>query len=460
VTPLLPLAHGIGVRADLPVPDWLFAWGAALVLMVSFLALGALWREPRLESARERPLFRLPVAVDIVLGVVGIGLFCVVVYAGLAGSELPTANLAPTFVYVLFWVGLVVVSLLFGDVFRLLSPWRALARAAAWIAGRFGGGALPEPLPWPARLGRWPAAVGIFGFAWLELAAVGKDRPSLLAVLALAYAAAMLVGMALYGIEPWSANADAFGAYFGVFARLSPWARRHGRLVLRPPGRGLLELDGRPGTIPLLCVMIGTTSFDGFQAGPRWGDIGPHILTFFEDLGLGANLAPEATATVGLLGGVLLVAGIYRLGVAGMRRVRTSGEQPRELAARFAGTLGPIAAAYVLAHYFSLLIFQGQAAGYLASDPLGTGANLFGTANQGIDYALVSANAIWLFQVGFLVLGHAIALALAHDRALVVYGSGRAATRSQVWMLGVMVGFTMLGLWLLSAANSGASASG
>jgi hypothetical protein len=460
VTLSLPLAHGIGVRADLPVPDWLFAWAAALVLIVSFLALGALWREPRIEAARERPLFRLPAAVDVVLGVVGVGVFCVVVYAGLAGSALPTANLAPTFVYVLFWVGLVVVSLLFGDVFRLGSPWRAVARAAAWVARRTGGGSLPEPLPWPARIGRWPAAVGILGFAWLELAAVGKDTPSLLAVLGLAYAAVMLVGMALYGIETWSENADPFGAYFGMFARLSPWARRDGRLVVRPPGRGLLELDGRPGTVPLLCVMIGTTSFDGFQAGPTWGTIAPHILSFFQDLGLGPDLAPEATATVGLLAGVALVALIYRLGVAGMRQVRTADGVPRELAARFAGTLGPIAAAYVLAHYFSLLLFQGQAVGYLASDPLGTGADIFGTANKGIDYALVSANAIWLFQVGFLVLGHAVALTLAHDRALVVYGSGRAATRSQLWMLAVMVGFTMLGLWLLSAANSGASASG
>jgi hypothetical protein len=457
----LPLAHGIGVRADLPVPDWLFAWGAAIVLIVSFVALGALWREPRIETARERVLFRIPVVVDVVLGAVGVGLFGAVVYAGLAGSELPTANLAPTFVYVLFWVGLVVLSLLFGDVFRLLSPWRAVARGAAAIARRAGGDALPEPLPWPRRLGRWPAAVGIFAFAWLELAAVGKDRPALLAILALAYAAVMLVGMALYGIEPWSENADAFGAYFGIFARLSPWARRDGRLVVRPPGRGLLELDGRPGTIALLCVMIGSTSFDGFQAGPTWGDIAPRILEFFQSLGLGPDLAPEAAATVGLLGGVLLVAGIYRLGIAGMRRVRTPSGVPAGLAARFVGTLGPIAAAYVLAHYFSLLVFQGQAAGYLASDPLGTGSDLFGTANQAIDYTALPANAIWLFQVGFLVLGHAIALALAHDRALVVYdGSGRAATRSQLWMLAVMVGFTMLGLWLLSGANSGASASG
>jgi hypothetical protein len=452
----LPLAHGIGVRSDLPVPSWLFAWAAAVVLVLSFLALGALWREPRIETARERVLFRLPAVVDVVLGALGVGVFAVVVYAGLAGSETPTANLAPTFVYVLFWVGLVVVSLLFGDVFRLLSPWRAVARGAAWIASRAGGDALPAPLPYPARLGRWPAAIGIFAFTWLELAAVGKDRPALLAVLALAYTGVMLVGMALYGIEPWSTNADPFGAYFGVFARLSPWSRRQGRLVLRPPGRGLLELDGRPGTVALLCVMIGTTSFDGFQGGATWAEVAPRLLEFFQGLGLGRDLAPEATATVGLLAGPLLVAGIYRLGIAGMRRVRTPSGPPRDLAARFVGTLGPIAAAYVLAHYLSLLVFQGQAVAYLASDPLGDGSDLLGTANVGIDYTALASNTIWYLQVGFLLVGHAFALVLAHDRALVIYGAGPAVIRSQLWMLGVMVAFTMLGLWILAQANAGA----
>ena len=70
-----------------------------------------------------------------------------------------------------------------------------------------------------------------------------------------------------------------------------------------------------------------------------------------------------------------------------------------------------------------------------------------------IDYGVVSATTIWYVQVGALVLGHVAALVLAHDRALVLYGSQRAATRSQLVMLVLMVCFTCLGLWLLSAAN-------
>jgi hypothetical protein len=129
------------------------------------------------------------------------------------------------------------------------------------------------------------------------------------------------------------------------------------------------------------------------------------------------------------------------------------GYDVRELAARFAHSLLPISLAYVIAHYFSLLVYQGQAMAYLISDPLGHGSNLFGTASSQISYNAVSSNAIWYVQVGALVIGHAAGLMLAHDRALVMYKRASQATRSQYWMLAVMVGFTSLGLWILSSTQ-------
>ena len=117
------------------------------------------------------------------------------------------------------------------------------------------------------------------------------------------------------------------------------------------------------------------------------------------------------------------------------------------------GTLGNReAAAYVVAHYFSLLAYEGQRVVYLSSDPLGTGANLFGTSTATVDYGWIGASAIWYVQVAALVLGHVAGLVLAHDRAS--FGDTRTATRSQYWMLAVMISFTSLGLWLLSATNS------
>jgi hypothetical protein len=445
------LAHGLVGRQDLPIPRWLFAWAAAVVLVVSFVALAVLWPQPRLQEARERRVLRVPGALDPICGTLGIALFALVVYAGFAGTQTATANLAPTFIYVVFWVGFPVASLLFGDVFRAFNPWRAVARGAGWAAGRLSGAqTVPAPLPYPARLGRWPAALGILGFAWLELVYANRDDPTTLAILALGYAAVQLVGMSLYGIEAWERHGDAFSVYFGLFARLSPlrWARTE--LRLRPLLSGAPSLDVIPGTVVMLCVMIGTTSFDGFSQGSTWTSAAPHLQQWFLDLGLNQEHALEAAFSVGLLGGVLFVGALYRLGILGMRSVG-GGHRARELAGQFAHTLLPIALAYVVAHYFSLLIYQGQALAYLISDPLGDGSDLFGTGSSTIDYGVITATGIWYVQVGALVLGHVSGLALAHDRALVLYERARDATRSQYWMLAVMVGFTSLGLWLLSA---------
>jgi len=454
-TPAGALAHGIAGRTDLPLPRWLFAWAAAVVLIASFIALASMWPRPRLEYARSRVLARVPGALQPLCGGVGIALFALVVWAGFEGEqELPTANITPTFIFVLFWVGIPFASVLFGDVFRVFSPWRAFARAVSWTAGRLRHGRRPvAPFAYPRWLGRWPAAAGVIGFAWLELIYVERDRPSTLALLSLGYAVVMLVGMGLYGIETWSTRGDAFGVAFNLFGRLSPLDWREKRLEARLPLAGVVHLERMAGTVGMLAAMIGSTSFDGLQQGLPWmNTLAPELQSFFSGLGLGPTPAAELAGTVGLLAMWGFVAGFYRLGIRGMQSIdpRMSA---RFLAGRFVHTLTPIAAAYVMAHYFSLLVWQSQATVYLISDPLGHGWNLFGTANYVIDYSVLTPNSIWYFQVAVLLTGHVCGLALAHDRALVLYPDPRDAVRSQYWMLVVMVGFTCLGLWLLSAAS-------
>ena len=175
------------------------------------------------------------------------------------------------------------------------------------------------------------------------------------------------------------------------------------------------------------------------------------LASVFEDLGLNGLTAVEAGSTVGLVVVVLIVAGLYQAGIAGMRSVGRDHSQ-QDLTRAFAHTLIPISLAYVAAHYFSLLLFQGQAMAFLISDPLGQGSDIFGTATRTIDYGVISPNGIWYAQVLALIAGHVAGLILAHDRALTLWSEPRVATRSQYWMLAVMVTFTCLGLWLLSAA--------
>jgi hypothetical protein len=452
--PANAFAHGLVGKQDLPIPRWLFAWAAAAVLVVSFVALAVLWPRPRLEGIRERPVLRVPAALELLCGVLGVAAFVLTVWAGFAGSQTATANLAPTVVYVVFWVGIPFTTVLLGDVFAAFNPWRAIARGVAWAYARGRRGDAPAAIPYPAWLGRWPAALGILLFAWVELVYVNKDDPSQLSTMMLIYAAIQLVGMSVYGIEPWSRNADAFGLYFRLFSMLSPLHWRARTLYVRPPLSGAPALDAGPGTVALLCTMIGTVSFDGLSQGQIWtgqGGIAPELQQRFVNLGFSGEVALEITFTIGLLTMVGLISGLYLLGVLGMRSVGRRRDVT-DLSRRFVHSLIPIGLAYVVAHYFSLLMYQGQAMAYLVSDPLGDGSNVLGTATATINYNLVGANGVWYVQVFALVLGHAAALTLAHDRALVVYTRARDATRSQYWMLAVMVAFTSLGLWLLSAA--------
>jgi hypothetical protein len=452
-------AHGVSARSDLPIPAWLFGWAAALVLIVSFVALAALWPRPKLEREHWRPLpggigrALASRPVQAACGGIGVFLLLFTIASGLLGEQIPSSNFATTFVYVVFWVGLVPVSVVFGDVFRAFNPWRAIGRTVDWASGTVAGEPLPPPKAYPEGLGRWPAAVGILVFAWLELVLQDGDMPRTVAIAACAYSAVTFVGMAVYGVGPWIDRGEAFSAYFNLFSRMSPFECRGGEIGVRRPLSGLAQLDPQPGTVALVAVMVGTVSFDGASEGNFWLGFALPAARTLEGIGLSPSIGLGLVYTLGMLLAVALVYAFYKLALAGARSVG-GGFTAERLARAFVHSLVPIALVYVGAHYLTLLAFQGQAMGALISDPFGTGADLFGTAGAGIDYTLLGANLIWYLQVALVVVGHVTALAVAHDRALVLYDDSHLAVRSQYWMLGVMVGFTTLALWLLSQANA------
>jgi hypothetical protein len=241
--------------------------------------------------------------------------------------------------------------------------------------------------------------------------------------------------------------------YFNLFSRLSPVETRDREVGVRTPLSGLAKLESLPGTVALLTVMIGTVSFDGLSGKRVWNSRTPDIAEFFQDLGTTPVHSLELTFLFGMLGAVLLVAGFYRLGILGAKSVG-GGFSASRLANAFVHSLVPIAMAYVAAHYVTLLLYQGQAIVYLASDPLGRGSDIFGTAGTQIEYGLIGSNVEWYLKVAMIVAGHVAALTLAHDRALALYRDGKQAVRSQYWMLGVMLGFTLLAVWLVSEANT------
>lgn len=448
------VAHGIGAVRDLPVPAWLFLWGGAVVLVLSFLALGTLWRRPQLErlsSGRPLPpgLERVlrSTALRIVVGAASFGLLVLVFLAALLGELSSAVNIAPTFVLVIFWLGIPALQMVLGDVWSVLNPWRAAADAVAWAWTRLVG--TWEPLAaYPERLGLLPGAVLLFAFTAFELVYTEPANPRSLALAIALYSYVTWFGMAAFGRRVWLEHGEAFSIYFGLLARVAPFGEREGRLVVRAPFSGLAGPDRRPGLLLFVAVMLGSVAFDGFSRTALWLDLrtrveGPYVL---DRPGL-ADLLGMLLGLAGLLAAVALVCLAY-LAAVWIARVAT-GLRDRTLVPDFLPSLVPIALVYAVAHYFTLLLVQGQYAIALASDPFGYGWDLIGTIDFRPNLSPLAPNTIWYVQVGALVAGHVAGLAVAHDRAVALF-SPRDALRSQYALLALMVVYTVTGMWLLS----------
>jgi hypothetical protein len=428
------LAHGVGSRTDLPIPLGLALYGAGAAILISFAVLLLFWRSPKLGDASSgRPL---PDGVQRVLDgalfrrtlqALTLAAAAFVVVVAFAGPEETARNLAPWVLYVTFWVGLVPASLLLGPVWRAANPLRLLHRGLRPVLpAPPGAGRLP-------RLGLWPAAVALVAFLFLELVFPGRAEPVTVGVFLVGYAAVQLALAAWFG-EEWFAHGDGFEVYSTVVARLSPWGRRDdGRLVLRSPLANANAVPETRGLAAVVVVLLGSTGFDGLSRTAWWQN-GPGA----------AN--DSLSGTVGLLACIALVAVLYLLGtrLSGRLAHQPVGVQPR----RYAATVIPIVLGYTVAHYFSLLMLDGQNTWILISNPFGAeGVDLFGTAGNRVDLAAVSADLIAYVQVGAVVLGHVLGVTLAHERALL--SARRARASDQLPLVIVMVLFTVGGLGLL-----------
>ena len=435
------LAHGVGGRQNLPLPFELLLQGAVLALLVSFLGLGLLWRTPRLRAGAAGGALPLPVqrlvdgaALRWVLRVLGLTVAGFVIVAAVLGPD-DARNPTPYLVYVLFWVGLVPLSLLFGPVWRLLNPLRTIHGLLAAVI-RIPADRGLRPLP--RRLGYWPAALSLLGFVWLELAAPGSSSPTVLLGFFTAYAVVHLGAALVFG-RGWFSTGDGFEVYSTMVGTLSPLGRRDdGRLVLRNPLDGAATFGPAPGIVALIAVLLGSTFFDSVSGAPAW-----------TRLVQGLDVPEVLTSTLGLLVVIAAVAASFVLATLLAGQIGQQGRQ--SVPGLLAHSVIPIIVGYVVAHYFSLLLFEGQRAVILLSDPLGTGANLLGAAGAAVDYGLVTVTTIALVQVVAVVAGHVLAVVSAHDRAVALFPLAQAVV-GQLPLMALMALYTIGGLTLLFAA--------
>jgi hypothetical protein len=435
------LAHGIGSREDLPIPFSYALIGATVALLASFLALGLLWRDPRLHPATAgRPLpSRLAALLDSrglraglrLLGVVATGY---VVMAAVFGRD-DALNPTPGVVYVLLWIGVPLLSVLLGPVWKLVNPIRSLH----WALSRLLRTDPAEGLaPLPPALGYWPAAASLLAFVWLELVAPENTTLPVLRTFFAGYLAVHLLAGTYWG-STWFDRCDGFEVFSSLAGRLSVLGRRaDGRLVVRNPLAGVAGTPVAPGLFAVVGVLLGSTAYDSFSNTPWW-------VTQLQD----GPFTAEVTGTLGLLTAVVLVT--LALSGAAALTGRGSGLRPLEVAAEFAHSLVPIVMGYVVAHYWSLLVLIGQQTVIQLSDPLGTDADWLGTGGRGIDPTLAGPTFTAGLQVTAIVTGHVLGVVLAHDRAVGLLPRRRALV-GQLPLLGLMVCYTVGGLSLLFAA--------
>jgi len=434
------LAHGVGGRQDLPIPLSSAVTGAVVALLATFLILSLAWHTSRFRGAAAGRALPAGLAAFLdspgwrwalrIAGLLAAGWLVLVL---VAGPDSTADSPAPGVLYVVMWVVVPLLSVLFGPIWRAVSPLRTVHLLLARM-----GGMRPDagPLRLPERLGYWPAAAGLAGFVWLEL--VPRDRATVPVVFLafVVYAVVMLLGAALFG-SGWFARADPFEAYSSLAARLAPIGRRQdGVLVWRNPFDGLDSIPAVPGLAAVVVVLLGSTAYDSLTGAPEWVRA------------LQESRSPALLGTLGLATTIVVIAVAYVLAVLATGWV-TDGS--RRLPAQFAHSLLPIALGYMVAHYYSLAVLEAQRTFILGLDPLGTGSNPLGLSTVDVNTALAGATTVVVLQVVAVVVGHITGAIAAHDRAVRLFPPG-VARLGQLPLLLLMVGYTTLGLTLLFAA--------
>ncbi len=511
-------AHGFGERYDLPVPLGYFMAGAGAAVALSFTIIGIFARGgPSRGAYRRHDLLSHPLARAVLTGallvwplrllsVFPLGL---VIATGLVGSQTSSLNFAPTFVWIIWWVGMGFAVALIGNFWALVNPWKVLFGWAEALYARIRPGASRSfNEEYPSGWGIWPALVLFLAFSWIENAYSESAVPERVGVMAIAYTIITLGGMLYFGKHQWLRHGEAFTVVFGFLARFSPTevrvtdpeicdacgsgcrdldggcvdcyecferagaslptgARTAGaaacltpnsspgagrQLNLRPFAAGLVRNERvTTDTLAVVILLLSTVTFDGFGATPAWVDVQGYSLDVFS--GTLNNVVLNGITIANTLGLVLFPVVfllVYLTFSYFMSKAVGGTAGVADLAKAFVYSLIPIALAYNIAHFLTLLLVQGQLIVPLASDPFGKGWDLFGTADYTIDIGVINAKILWFLSVGVIVLGHVIAVYLAHRVATRLFETSAMALRSQVPMLALMVLYTVVSLWIIA----------
>ena len=466
--PAVASAHVGGGAFILLLPTHLYVAGGAIVVAASFVLIALVPRRcfSRLEqlslrwSVRELPWREVGL---IATSLFSLAVIVLLTTAGLIGSRDPLANPLPLFVWTVWWIGFTYLHAVFGNLWAHVNPWTGLYHLLT-AARRLRHRREHPPLQYPPWAGHWPAVAGFLVFAWFELIHPAPSDPAVLASLVTSYLLFHLAGVLAFG-ERWLQKAEPFSVFFGMVSWLAPIGVRGPDRSGRGRGAGfevevtfpalrLLRMEAPPVSLAaFILLVLSSVSFDGLSRTFAWlGLLGENPLAY---PGRTALMTPN---TLGFLGLFLVLVLAYVAAVQLLAALGGLGLPRTRLAALFALPLVPIACGYHFAHYLPVFLVDVQHAIRAASDPFARGWDLFGTRGLSVITSFLSdperVYAVWHSQVAIIVGAHVAGVAIAHALALRIAGPA-SPTVSQLPMLLLMIGYTTLGLWLLSTPAVG-----
>jgi hypothetical protein len=455
IDPSLVSAHAFGTLYNLPVPFWLYMYGGAATIVVSFLIIAYFFK--RTNQTFSYPSKDLSGVAFInfltgrlflkILKVTGLLLFFLAVISGFVGVDNPRLNVNMTLFWVIFVLGFTYSVAILGNVWTIVNPWKTIVEGIEALVGK----KMEGFLVYPKALSFYPALVFYFLFIWIEL--FGQTTPRSLSLVLAIYSVTTLFGIVVFGKSAWLKHAEFFSVFFGLIAKISPFEYRGKKVYLRPPFVGLLIGKAEHFSLLLFILfMLSSTAFDGFRSTIQWIILLRGLLVPPADFVFGNNtfLPSQIAGVVGLPLTLFIFLYVYLLLLALAKAIAKSKLSLGELALRFAYSLVPIAFVYNVAHYYTLMLTEGQNMIRLTSDPFGYGWNLFSTAAYKTNYSVFDANFVWHFQVAVILIGHIAGVYLAHVIALGVFPSRKRAFVSQLPLLVLMIVYTMAGFWILA----------
>ena len=484
-------AHGFGERYDLPMPLNFFLVGAAATVALSFMVIGLFLksgtghlRYPRynLLAVKWLGTFLASRLVITAIKAISVALFGLILATSLFGSNKSPSNFSPTFVWIIWWVGMGYSAALLGNLWALVNPWKITYEWAQKLAGGRDGPGEDGIFRYPTSWDIWPGVVLFLVFAWVENVYQSAAVPFNLGLLVLAYSVVTWAGMLAFGKEQWLKRGEAFSILFGFFSRFSPTEVRVAdagycatcRLDCVPEQdecvdcygcferaeRGHREFNVRPYAVGLagvrnvsaatgafVVLALATVTFDGLSATGAWTDLN---LALYDAASVFGPYAIEAVETLGLVGVPAVFLAVYLAFAWAIRWLSGDGASTTQVARAFVFALVPIALAYNMAHFISLLAITGQAIIPLASDPFGFGWDLIGTGGYVVNLRVVNAKFVWFLSVAAIVIGHIVSVYVAHVISLERTPDRAHALRGQYPMLVLMVFYTATSLWIIA----------